>query len=69
MEYHPLPKQSGEYAAMPILLESQPFTMIRVTRRTMQLAAGFFALTLIVLRLLLSVLRDVLYLVKTGVNE
>jgi hypothetical protein len=71
MEYHPLPKQSGEYAAMPILLESQPFTMIRVTRRTMQLAAGFFALTLIVLPFAAerSVPGDVLYLVKTGVNE
>ena len=33
MEYHPLPKQVGESVLMPLMLESQPFKIIRITRR------------------------------------
>ncbi len=71
MEYHPLPKQVGESVLMPLMLESQPFKIIRITRRTMQFAMGFLVLTLVILPFAAerSVPGDVLYLVKTGINE
>lgn len=71
MEYHPLPKKAGENISVPLMLESQPFTILRITRRTMQFATGFLALTLVVLPFAAerSVPGDVLYLVKTGINE
>ena len=71
MEYHPLPKQVGESVLMPLMLESQPFKIIRITRRTMQFAMGFLVLTLVILPFPAerSVPGDVLYLVKTGINE
>jgi hypothetical protein len=71
MEYHPLPKQKESLVPFPSMLESQPFHVFHITRRTMRLAAGFMVLTLVVLPFAAerSIPGDVLYLVKTGFNE
>lgn len=69
MEYHPLPKQEG--MPSPFAFESEPFAVLTFSRRAIQLGAGLFALMLVILPVAAerSVPGEVLYLVKTGVNE
>ncbi len=71
MEYHPLPMGMQTSTPAHAMIASESFTVLRFTRRTAQIAAGFFALTLVVLPFAAerSVPGEVLYLVKTGINE
>ncbi|HEU4677287.1 MAG TPA: DUF5667 domain-containing protein [Candidatus Paceibacterota bacterium] len=70
MEYHPLPKQAvsvEELRGIP----SEAFTVFHFTRFHVRLMGGALALVLILAPLVAerSVPGDVLYLVKTGINE
>jgi DNA-binding protein YbaB len=72
MEYHPLPKQAldtTELAPKGILSES--FVTFRLSPLHMRVMGGFFVLMLVVAPFVAerSVPGDVLYMVKTGVNE
>ena len=71
MEYHPLPTGMQTSTPAHAMIAGDSFTVLRFTRRTAQIAAGFFALTLVILPFAAerSVPGEVLYLVKTGINE
>jgi hypothetical protein len=71
MEYHPLPKTLDVQEPVPSLVSSVSFGAFRFTRRGAQLAGGLLALVLIVLPFAAehSIPGQVLYLVKTGINE
>lgn len=71
MEYHPLPMGVKTSTPSQFMIAGESFAVLRFSRRTAQIAAGLFALTLIVLPVAAerSVPGEVLYLVKTGINE
>jgi len=72
MEYHPLPKAMETSHPIPSLIPAHSFfTLNRFTRRGTQLAGGLLALVFIVLPFAAehAVPGEVLYLVKTGINE
>lgn len=72
MEYHPLPKQGSVVDSIPeggIL--SEAYTKLRISPFHLRIAGGFFVLLLIVIPIFAerSVPGDVLYILKTEVNE
>ncbi len=73
MEYHPLPKQVSSARELTGAILSESFTIFNITlnRRTLGMASGFLLLFLIIIPIVAerSVPGDVLYLVKTGINE
>lgn len=73
MEYHPLPKQVSSARELKGAIISESFTVFNITlnRRTLGMASGFLLLFLIIIPIVAerSVPGDVLYLVKTGINE
>ena len=69
MEYHPLPKQKN---AVVEKIESQPFVVWHFNNLYTRIAVGVFALLIVVgvpIAAERAVPGDVLYLVKTGINE
>jgi len=71
MEYHPLPKQYAKQQITTLTTE-HPFFILNFGSRMVRIASGVFVLVLLVAIPLFaerSVPGDVLYLVKTGVNE
>lgn len=71
MEYHPLPKKHESLSATKGIV-SESFTMLRINVFYARIAAGVFALILVVGVPLLaerSLPGDALYLVKTQINE
>jgi DNA-binding protein YbaB len=71
MEYHPLPKSAQVESLTTEYIPSESFIRIYVTPRTLRFAGATLALVFIVMPFVAerSVPGDVLYLVKTGVNE
>lgn len=71
MEYHPISKGVEKDVVSHSVLAGESFAVLRFSRRAAQLAVGLFVLTLIVIPFAAekSVPGEVLYLVKTGINE
>ncbi len=72
MEYHPLPKQTTDMRTFAQTAPSESFVMVHFNTLYVRIAGGVFALIAIVAAPFFaeqSVPGDVLYLVKTGVNE
>ncbi len=71
MEYHPLPKQISDIHTLAQSLPSESFIMVHFNTVYMRVAGGVFALLIVTAPFFAeqSVPGDVLYLVKTGVNE
>ncbi len=71
MEYHPLPKQSIDTEALVQGVLSDSFITVHFNSLYVRIAGGVFALLIVATPFFAeqSVPGDVLYLVKTGVNE
>lgn len=71
MEYHPLPKQATDMQALAHSIPSESFMVVHFNTLYMRVAGGVFALLVVAAPFFAeqSVPGDVLYLVKTGVNE
>lgn len=71
MEYHPLAKQESHTQAIIKGIPSESFIAVHFNHLYIRLAGGVFALFLIAVPFFaeLSMPGDVLYLIKTGVNE
>lgn len=71
MEYHPLPKQSIDTEALVHGVLSDSFITVHFNSLYVRIAGGVFALLIVATPFFAeqSVPGDVLYLVKTGVNE
>ena len=71
MEYHPLPKQEFDTKAMRSGIPMESFITVHVNRFYVRLAGGVIVLFILVSPFFAeqSVPGDVLYLIKTGVNE
>jgi DNA-binding protein YbaB len=71
MEYHPLPKQSVDVRAITEGIPSESFLTFHFSHLYMRVAGGVFALVLIIAPFFAeqSTPGDVLYFIKTGVNE
>lgn len=71
MEYHPLPKQVTDMRVPAQSILSESFMVVHFNKIYVRVAGGVFALFIIVAPFFAeqSVPGDVLYLVKTGVNE
>lgn len=71
MEYHPLPKQVNNTRTLAHSIPSDSFMVVHFNKIYVRVAGGVFALFIIVAPFFAeqSVPGDVLYLVKTGVNE
>ncbi|QQR64680.1 hypothetical protein IPH92_03910 [Candidatus Kaiserbacteria bacterium] len=71
MEYHPLPKQMTDMRALAQSVPSESFMVVHFNKIYMRVAGGIFALFIIAAPFFAeqSMPGDVLYLVKTGVNE
>ncbi len=71
MEYHPLQKQATDMQALARSIPSKSFMVVHFNTLYMRVAGGVFALLIVAAPFFAeqSVPGDVLYLVKTGVNE
>ncbi len=71
MEYHPLPKQASVKTELKEAIKSDSFVVLGIHSRIVQIAAAAFVLVMVVIPFAAerAVPGDVLYIVKTGINE
>ncbi|GEM_PF-975726 len=71
MEYHPLPKQDSVQKELKGAIHSESFVVLGIHSRIVQIAVAAFVLVMVVVPFAAerAVPGDVLYIVKTGINE